>query len=203
MDTPPPSSRLAFLFGLAFEASLLGIAWLLGWLLDVPPLDHFRWSGIDLLLGLAATLPMLLVLAAFIRWPIGPLARIRAIVEEILLPWFRSCTLLELALLSLVAGVGEELLFRGVLQVVFCRWLGVALGIAVASVLFGVLHPVTWVYVVLAAACGAYLGLVFQASDNLLVPMVAHALYDFAALVYLLRLSTRPPKAVDVTNVTA
>ena len=33
----------------------------------------------------------------------------------------------------------------------------------------------------------AYLGWLWLASDNLLVPIVTHAAYDFAALVYLLR----------------
>ena len=34
---------------------------------------------------------------------------------------------------------------------------------------------------------GAYLGLLWLLSRNLLAPMITHALYDFGALVYLVR----------------
>jgi membrane protease YdiL (CAAX protease family) len=41
--------------------------------------------------------------------------------------------------------------------------------------------------VVLAAAIGLYLGWLFDLSGNLLLVIVAHALYDFVILVYLQR----------------
>jgi membrane protease YdiL (CAAX protease family) len=93
----------------------------------------------------------------------------------------------DLALLSLVAGIGEELLCRGVLQPVLGRWLGPAFGLAAASLLFGLLHPVSWLYIVLAGLLGAYLGFLYLATGNLLGPIVAHALYDFVVLVYIVR----------------
>jgi uncharacterized protein len=125
------------------------------------------------------------------RWPVGGLARIQRFFDEILRPLLRPCSLAELALLSLLAGVGEELLFRGVLQPALMRWLGPAPGLVAASVLFGLFHPITATYVVLAAGLGLYLGLVAWAGGNLLIVIVAHALYDFVVLVYLLRLA--PP----------
>ena len=54
--------------------------------------------------------------------------------------------------------------------------------------MFGLLHPITRAYAVIAALLGAYLGGLWLAGGNLLTPIVAHALYDFVALVYLLRL---------------
>ena len=56
-------------------------------------------------------------------------------------------------------------------------------GLAVASLLFGLLHPITPTYVAIAALLGAYLGAVWLATGNLLTVIVAHALYDFVALV--------------------
>src|SRR5262249_55630916 len=102
-------------------------------------------------------------------------------------PTFRHCTLAELAAVSVAAGIGEEMLFRGVLQALFTRWLGTWTGVVLASLLFGLLHPITALYVVLAAICGVYIGMCWIATDNLLVVMVAHALYDFIALTYLLK----------------
>jgi membrane protease YdiL (CAAX protease family) len=130
---------------------------------------------------------MLLGAMAMIRWPVGPLARIKDFSEAVLREFFTSSTVLDLALISVAAGLGEEMLFRGVLQPVFARWLGPALGLFLASVLFGLLHPITLTYVVLAALVGVYLGWLYELSGNLLVVIVTHALYDFVMLVYLTR----------------
>jgi hypothetical protein len=48
------------------------------------------------------------------------------------------------------------------------------------------LHAVTVTYAVLATAVGAYLGWLALTTGNLLVPMIAHGLYDFVASVYLI-----------------
>jgi membrane protease YdiL (CAAX protease family) len=95
---------------------------------------------------------------------------------------------ITLVLISLLAGLGEEMLFRGVLQGFAARWLGPTVGLVIGSALFGLLHPITWTYGLLATGLGLYLGVVWLVSDNLLVVVIAHALYDFLVLVYLLRI---------------
>jgi membrane protease YdiL (CAAX protease family) len=94
---------------------------------------------------------------------------------------------LDLALVSISAGVGEELLFRGFLQAAIADWTNPWIALAIASLLFGLAHFITPMYAVLATLLGAYLGGLWLACDNLLAPIVTHALYDFLALVYLLR----------------
>jgi membrane protease YdiL (CAAX protease family) len=180
------------LVGAAFEGFLIPLAWPLGWLLGQPPLAGLRLDTAGAALGVAATLPMLLVFAVITRWPVGPLARIRQFFDDVVRPLLHGCGLAELALLSLLAGVGEELVFRGVLQPALVRQLGPAPGLVLTSALFGLLHPVSATYVVLAAGLGLYLGLVVWGGGNLLVVIVAHALYDFLVLAYLLRGPGRP-----------
>ena len=53
--------------------------------------------------------------------------------------------------------------------------------------LFGLMHFITPTYAVLATLMGAYLGLVWQWTGNLLAVVLMHALYDFLVLLYLLR----------------
>jgi membrane protease YdiL (CAAX protease family) len=183
-----------FWIGMAVEGSLVGLAWLGAWLLDEPFWNHFHWSASDAALGLAAGLPMLLVFWGCLHWPIGPLARIKAIAEEFIRSLFAPCNVLELAALSLVAGVGEEFLFRGVLQGALIREWGPWLGVASASLLFGLLHALTATYILLAALLGAYLGGLFLLTDNLLPAVVAHAFYDFLALLFLLRTHPAPER---------
>ena len=94
-------------------------------------------------------------------------------------------------LISLFAGAGEEMLFRGLIQAGLDEWMtgpaGAWIALAVASLLFGLAHMVSATYAVVAALIGAYLGALLIATDNLLAPIVAHGLYDFVALIYLVR----------------
>ena len=59
------------------------------------------------------------------------------------------------------------------------------MAVLVTSTLFGLAHLVTPTYAVLAGLIGIYFGVLAVVTDSLLVPIVAHALYDYAALTYL------------------
>ena len=70
-------------------------------------------------------------------------------------------------------------------------------GLAVTSVLFGLLHPISFTYIVIAGLLGLYLGVVWIVNGNLLAVMVTHALYDFAVLGYLIRVQHRDDAEPD------
>lgn len=188
-ETPfePISPRRLVPLALLFEGGLALAAWLLGRVFDAPPASSLRWNAEEAWAGVAATLPMLAAFVAVICWPVGPLARIKQVSDELIRPLFARCSVAELALVSAAAGFGEELLFRGLLQTVLEDRFGWVAGLCLASVVFGLLHFITASYAVYAALMGGYLGGVWLFSGNLLVVMVAHALYDFLALVYLVR----------------
>lgn len=170
-----------------FEGGLAPLALAIGWLLGQSPLEGFTWSIRDTFLGVVAALPMYAMFQLLMRWPIRPLQRIRHFFEAELTPLFGSRPDSDLALIALAAGVGEEMLFRGVLQGGLAQWLGTWEGLVAASLLFGLVHPITVTYVFVAGLLGAYLGAVWIFSGNLLVVMIAHAVYDFLALRTLFR----------------
>ena len=181
-----------------FEGALALIALVVGWLLGHYPqslVTQFGTSGSHWLAGLAwgvaATVPMLAGLLLIEILPLEPLRRLDAVVQRRLVPLFRGASLVELGLVASMAGLGEELLFRGLLQDGLAQWLGGPAGewiaIGMASLLFGICHWVSRTYAALATLVGIYLGCVWLATGNLLAPIVAHALYDFVALVYLVR----------------
>ena len=62
----------------------------------------------------------------------------------------------------------------------------------VSAVIFGLLHALTLTYSILAACMGLYFGVVWLATGNMLVPVAAHAIYDFIALLYFLRMRKSP-----------
>jgi membrane protease YdiL (CAAX protease family) len=172
--------------GIAIEGCLAIVALLLGWLLGKRPLETLTFDPTALLVGIAATIPLLLLFFVLLRWPIGPLAPVRRFTLEVLCPILSPCTLPDLGAISLLAGFGEEMLFRGTLQAVFTRDAGPWTALVAASVLFGLMHAVTPAYAVLAGLIGAYLGWVWILTDNILAPIIVHALYDFLVLYYLL-----------------
>jgi uncharacterized protein len=175
-----------------FEGSLVPAAIGLGWLLNSPPLATFHIEGRAALLGVAATLPPLALFWLCLKCPWRPFAEIAKITDEMLVPLFQNCRLAELAVIATLAGIGEEMLFRGVIQAAAAAEIGgqrgLWLGLLVASVLFGLLHCITPTYAILAGLVGLYLGGLWLASGNLLTPVVAHGAYDFLALVYLVRI---------------
>lgn len=197
-----PPSRLAP-WALALESSLALVAAGLGWLFDYSPLSTLRdgepgwgdeWRAAAV--GALAALPPLIALWAWHQVSWEPARRLRDQFARQLVPALADCTWLDMFLLSIAAGVGEELLFRGLLQDGLAHawggpW-GIALGLAVASLAFGLVHALSSAYVVLATVMGFYLGLVFLATDHVLAPVVLHAVYDFGALAYLLRI-VKPP----------
>jgi membrane protease YdiL (CAAX protease family) len=123
--------------------------------------------------------------------------RLVALVEERLGLHLADASAGGIVLLAALAGLGEELLFRGVVQEWLAARYGLLLGVVGASVLFGLGHWLSASYAVLAALIGAWLGLVFVLSGNLLAPIVAHAAYDVVALAVLARRAPRsaPPPA--------
>jgi membrane protease YdiL (CAAX protease family) len=170
------------------EGGLLVAASLLGWMIDQPPLRFFKWTPWAVLWGVVATLPLLLLFFVFLRWPIRPFKRIQRFSEEVIRPLLAPCSWIDLLGISVLAGLGEEVFFRGVVQEAFTRWFNVSLGVLVASILFGLAHSISFTYVVLAAFMGVYVGCVWLYADhNLLVIIITHALYDFIVLLWLLR----------------
>lgn len=186
METEAVPRRTMVGMAIACEGGLGLVALAVGWFLTRPPHEQFAWTAVGGGQGLLAAVPMLAALWMTTRWPIGPLESLGQLVKRLVVPMFRNCTTLDLLLISAAAGLGEELLFRGVVQVgieqfTHLPWLAVLL----AGALFGLAHPISTSYVVVAGLIGVYLGWLLVATGNLLVPIVAHGAYDFFALVYL------------------
>lgn len=88
---------------------------------------------------------------------------------------------------SILAGVGEELLFRGVLQTWLISVVDPFWGIVLASMVFGLLHYLTKIYVVVTFAIGLLFGALFYYSNSLLLVMLAHTVYDICAFAVIVK----------------
>ena len=172
-----------------FEAILLLLAWGIGYLIKIPVWQQAKLTGQALLWGILATLPLFAGLIWTVRTQSPRFAELRQFVQQYVVPLFAGCSLWEMALIALIAGVGEELLFRGLIQTGLTAVTSLWPGLLLASLIFGLLHYITRLYAILAALIGLYLGFLFITFDNLAVAMIVHTLYDFVALIYLVRMN--------------
>jgi len=193
--TPSPPPGQFALWAAAFEGGVGLAAIGLGWLLGFGPLSLLAWTTSGLAWGVAAGGGLLALIGLWVRFPLGPMRNLVRLVDHSVAPLFGQCNLIDMAAIALLAGIGEELAFRGLLQGGLAHWIGghagILVGLGVASLLFALLHWLSALYCLLAGLIGLYLGGLLIVSGNLLVPMTAHAVYDFVMLVYLVRLRRR------------
>ncbi len=176
-----------FWLACAIETALLIIAFALAYLFRQPLFSDLHWSVLDLLLGIFASAPLCILFRWMLQSSLAPLVRIRRLLVAGLRPFFAPWSLVQLTFISILAGICEEVLFRSVIQGTLSANAGPFIALIIASALFGGAHLVTLAYAVVAAAIGAYFGVLWLLGGNLLIPITAHAAYDFAALVYFLR----------------
>ena len=62
-------------------------------------------------------------------------------------------------------------------------WLALGIALVASSLVFGLFHPITKLYIFLAALMGLYFGGLLLYTGNLLVPIAAHATYDAVQLI--------------------
>jgi membrane protease YdiL (CAAX protease family) len=134
--------------------------------------DSFAWS---LLLGaLSAACTISLGLLAYRLLPV-----LRGISEELAPRLVDGARSGDLVLVSIFSGVGEEAFFRGAVLQEF--------GLVISSLLFGLAHIgpdrryLAWT--LWAVLMGFVLGAIFEISDGLLAPVVAHAGHNAATLL--------------------
>lgn len=82
-------------------------------------------------------------------------------------------------ILSVAAGVCEELLFRGALQPLIGIWF--------SSALFAVVHAYGKLYLFISFLASLGLGYIYIITGSLVAPIIAHAIYDFLIILAIKR----------------
>ncbi|MEZ4256898.1 MAG: CPBP family intramembrane glutamic endopeptidase [Polyangiales bacterium] len=137
-------------------------------------------AGIALALGLggllaAATIVSTRLLVQRARWA----RTLHSEFRELLGPMTRG----EIAVFAVSSGVAEEMFFRGAMQP--------SLGIALTSILFGLIHVPRrrelWPWSAWAGVMGALFGLIVLATGELIGAIAAHIAINYANLHYIRR----------------
>ena len=136
--------------------------WWYGWDLFQPAPHWFFWSGIALLAGLAVCFGFKAFFGGF-RWAQD--------MEDEFINVLGPITAAEALVMAVSSAIGEESVFRGVLQ----PWLG----LVNATIIFAVVHaPMSkklrpWPF--FALAIGFLFAWLAQVSESIIPPMVTHA----------------------------
>ena len=146
------------------------------------------FNQIGLGIGFAAGMGLLFTLLDYIPW--SQLKQISQKTKEVINEVLKYSTHFERFLVCLLAGIGEEILFRGLIFVAifeFWPWglefnMNIIVAVIVSSVLFGLGHYISALYFFITGLLGAVFCLVFFWTGSLIAPVVAHALYDFYAM---------------------
>lgn len=129
-------------------------------------------------LGIGLSIGGLLVIAT--RWMVARWGWMRALHIE-LRPVAYGMTLSSAVIVGVLSAVGEELLFRGLLQ----PWIG----LWAQALVFGLLHylpgPARWSWALSAAVVGLIFGAIYQLTGSLVGPIAAHFLINALNLLYL------------------
>ena len=184
MTIEPPSSnmsrtRFLQLAGLV-QGGVLLFAFLIGFLIHVDPSTLVRWEPWSAVWGLLAVAPM------FVVYQLSP--GLRKLAIDSLGESLSQCHWYDLLLLATLAGVGEELLFRGVLYEGLSRY-DPWIALVASNVAFGMLHALSRNYFLTTTAIGLAMHALAEVTGerNLLAPIVAHGVYDFVAFQLLVR----------------
>ena len=171
----------------AFEAGLGVVAVALSVMLGIPLASQFRFTVPSVTIGFVATVTMVGAMFVLTTASWSAASELLVRVRELLRAVLGSAGVAELGAVALAAGIGEELLFRGVMQSGLIMVIGPVAAIAVTSVVFGIAHAITPLYAGIAVVVSVYLGWLMLAANSIVPPIIAHVMYDWIALVYLVR----------------
>ncbi|WP_185957245.1 CPBP family intramembrane glutamic endopeptidase [Gracilimonas mengyeensis] len=135
--------------------------------------------GYSIILGALGGILMYLLLAGFSRLPVA-----ESFGETVaqLRPIFKDIKVSHVLILSLTAGIGEEVLFRGFIQTWLSGFIGIELAILAGAIGFGMLHFASIGYFLMTTLIGVVLGIVYHLSGSLLLVMTWHSIYDAIAI---------------------
>ncbi len=176
------SPRRVLVVALVTQAGLVAFAWWAARVLDLPPRWGDPWR--DALIGGVVAVALgvvnhLLLTRAPANWVTEG---VRGVYRETIVPLFHGLSPWGAVVIGAAAGIGEEWLFRGILQPL--------VGLTAASLLFGAAHVGSvrmLPFGVWAAVMGLVMGSLAMVTGGLTAPMVAHGVYDMLALEYIRR----------------
>lgn len=189
MENTPIKPENFFKTACYFESALIIVAIILGEIAEINPFENIHFSETAVFYGILGTLPLYLMYMGMEYINTPSVRKIRQVLIETIGSSLHKRNWADLFVLAAIAGISEEILFRGVIQPWMENSWGMATGLILSSILFGLIHAVTPLYAILATIISLYLGLSldYGGERNLLTPIVIHGFYDFLAFIAIIK----------------
>lgn len=142
------------------------------------------WPAIPL--GLGSGIVLFLGISGLTQLP-GVQTAEYAQLKRLMYRFFYDIGWRGIFVLSLLAGIGEELLFRVFLQTIVAEWLTPTVGILLVSIVFGAMHFLTATYMLVTMLIGVLLGVLYHLTGSAVLIMAMHFSYDVAAFTLLVK----------------
>lgn len=172
---------LAFLL----EGGLALLAIVLVRFLEMPPLEQkLDWGWHAIGIGTACSLILFFFFVLFCNMRFAFARNIQKQLQNSIGTLFNGISFPGILFIAILAGCGEELFFRFFLQTAILQSSELWLALLLSNIIFGIAHWITPTYALLAGILGALFGYLFHYYNNLVIPILAHTLYDLWALWY-------------------
>ena len=191
------SARGQSLLALAnYSGLVIAGLWLISYMTQKHIESFFKWLPIDFkgqwvrwgLGGYVAALPMVLAISLINQKIIGEKGGGNPLLDIILQTHDIGTWFILLVMVSVLAPIFEEIVFRGFALTSLSRFLPIGGAIAISAALFAVAHLNIADFLPLFVL-GSILGTIYAQSRNLLSSILLHSLWNGAQLVELLYLS--------------
>lgn len=177
------------------EVLLIVVSYILAWMCDL----DISWdpSVLALLVGTSAAAPLLIGNHLLWRWTLRhPSSVYGRFSREIIVPLCKRVSPQHALLIGIFSGIGEEVLFRGAINLLLIRWAGLFVALCVSSFAFAWVHFIgnTKRYggmIPLYTGVGAALWGVWFWTDSLAAAAATHATYNFLAIIWIRRLAEK------------
>lgn len=166
------------------QLGLTALAYLLIQYFDIPiDVNHYLSLKTWLLAIFAALITYIVILT--ISRSESSIGKAMSALSQKIQPMFAGLNWFKIIIIAMLAGISEELLFRGFLQTWIASKGGIELGILLSSLVFGLMHFINFSYFVFACIFGLALGIVYHLTNDILLVIYWHALYDLIAIAVL------------------
>jgi membrane protease YdiL (CAAX protease family) len=179
-------------------------AFLIAWLFDSQPMNYLALSKkvsfssiILVVVALISALPLInflgdlnsrMSLPSFLggveRWMQASEEEAAKLTKSFLEMHSVSDVLFNVFMIALLPALGEELLFRGIIQRIFSEWSkNVHIGVWISAVLFSAMHMQFYGFIP-RMMLGALLGYLLVWSGSLWLPIIAHFVNNASAVIF-------------------
>ncbi|KAM3572212.1 hypothetical protein VYU27_005793 [Nannochloropsis oceanica] len=178
---PPGPNQLLIAFSIIMALGLGALGQLVGSFISVLPFATLSLQPSQFALGALLALPLFAVDAVLQGLQEDTASEVYALsIFGTKTP--AGLVLLLAAAVTLATAIGEEALFRGLIQQGIAQIFGPYLGLGIAAGVFGLAHKMGPSDVLFITLSGAYMGGIFLLYGDLTITIALHASYDFLIL---------------------